>query len=130
MICKIERADENDKSRRTAPSVFRRRHIWDKGETKGGCRNLGRRVAFQFAAGPALCRTYTHPLPELRYPSYFVRRSFHTAKDEPRIPISNAPGRPPDIWEIIQLLIANGYSMGQIRAMFPGLFPNDPVPNA
>jgi hypothetical protein len=55
---------------------------------------------------------------------------FQTSRHENRAAASGAPDRPSGSSEIIFLLLANGYSWAQIRAMYPGLFSHLPRPES
>jgi hypothetical protein len=44
--------------------------------------------------------------------------------------VIGAPERPSGIGELINALLRAGYSMKQIRAMYPGLFSSSPHPGS
>jgi len=54
----------------------------------------------------------------------------HSPRNENHVPAIGVPERPSGAAEIIMLLLANGYSWAQIRAMYPGLFSHNPHPGS
>jgi hypothetical protein len=69
-----------------------------------------------------LRRGFQHSLSSGCYPIYILRSHYRAGADEHKTPTLTAPQRPSNIWEIIQLLLSNGYTMAMIRTMYPGLF--------
>jgi hypothetical protein len=53
-----------------------------------------------------------------------------SSRNENHAATIGVPERPGSAAEIIMLLLANGYSWAQIRAMYPGLFSHNPHPGS
>jgi hypothetical protein len=75
-------------------------------------------VAVRFRKDPAIARL----LNELFRPA--ATRNSNTSPNPDFV--IGIPDAPASIGELIRWLLANGYSMAAIRAMFPGLFPDSP----
>jgi hypothetical protein len=60
----------------------------------------------------------------------FQNSDHHSAQKENHVSILGAPERPSGTGELINALLRAGYSMKQIRAMYPGLFSPSPDPGS
>ena len=126
-------AGENDESRRMRP-ILRQR---SQGGAQGGLntrRNRTGKAAFRLAAifltgsrarrifvtrSIATARFARHHY-EITHRALLPERS--TSSDEVRPTHIGMPDRPSSAAEIIKRLLANGYTMLQIRTLFPALF--------
>jgi hypothetical protein len=70
--------------------------------------------------------TRTHQ--EISYPAPVLSR--RALSNETHTERAAAPDRPSSVSAIIMWFIANGYTMAQIRIMFPGLFFRSPGPES
>ena len=118
-------AAENDKSRWTAP-ILRREPPRGKGE-KSFFRGRARNAVFRIAARAIIHSDSARAARKLE-PALLGAWDHHSARNENHAASIGAPERPGSAAEIIMLLLANGYSWAQIRAMYPGLFSQNPHP--
>jgi hypothetical protein len=134
-------ADENDESRRTRP-ILRQRPEGGNTVGRSNRANGSGNAAFRFAAirltvpfawrecaghrftGAAFARTHQ----EISHPAPALNR--WAPSNEARLDRVSAPDRPSSTSTIIIWFLANGYTMAQIRIMFPGLFYRSPGPES
>lgn len=66
------------------------------------------------------------------FPSFYFlpapKSRFREPSDEQKGLIFGPPHRPASVSDIVEMLLAAGYTMAQIQEMFPGFFMGDPAP--
>jgi hypothetical protein len=103
-----------------------------EGGNGGKGSNRFRYAAFRIAAKPVALRGFVRVSRSFKE---FPLRGLHTwqhhsAQRENHASILGAADRPAGIGELINSLLRAGYSMKQIRAMYPGLFTTSPQPGS
>ena len=134
-------ATENDESRRTRPRLRRKPQGGKNGGQSKGAKRTGKagfrpaaiRLTVPFAwrvlaghtfTAAAFARTHQ----EISHPAPILNRQAST--NEARAERGAAPDRPSSASTIILWFLANGYTMAQIRIMFPGLFSRSQGPES
>jgi hypothetical protein len=121
-------AAENDESRWTAPILWRE-PARGKGENSAVIRGRARNAVFRIAARAVIHSHSASPARKFE-PTLVQAWHQHSSRNENQAPTIGAPERPSGPAEIIMLLLANGLSWKQIRAMYPGLFSHLPEPGS
>lgn len=116
-------ADENDESRWTA-SILRRQPERGKSGNSEGPRSGARHAAFRIAAQPfTLARLARFArLTRDAEPGPIHHGHHHASRNENHAPVTGFAERPYSTGELINALLRAGWSMAQIRAIYPGLF--------
>ena len=103
-----------------------------EGGNGGKDRSRFRYAAFRFAVKPVALRGFVRVSHSVKDPDLRGLHNWqhHSAQKENHASILGAPERPSGIGELINALLRAGYSMKQIRAMYPGLFSPSPDPGS
>ena len=102
-----------------------------EGGNGGKDRSRFRYAAFRFAAKPVALRGFVRVSRSVKDTDLRGLHNWHHhAREENHASSLGAPERPSGIGELINSLLRAGYSMKQIRAMYPGLFTASPHPRS
>jgi len=117
-------ANENAESWRTAP-ILRRQPERGKSGNSEGLRSRARHAAFRIAAQPFTFSRLAHfaRLTRETEPAPVHYGQHHSSRNENHLSVADVPERSSSTGELINALLRI-YTLAQIRAMFPGLFPN------
>ena len=103
-----------------------------EGGNGGKGRSRFRYAAFRIAVKPVALRGFvrvSHSFKETGLRGLHTWQH-HSTQKENHASVIGAPERPSGIGELIIALLCAGYSMKQIRAMYPGLFSSSPHPGS
>ena len=108
--------------------ILRRKPEGGNGGKRGDSRF--KYAVLRIAAKPVALRSFVRVSHSIREAEVCPVQNWHRHSQERETNASaiGAPERPSGIGELINSLLRAGYSMTQIRAMYPGLFSTSPGP--